>query len=137
MLQSGRSDLCCSDLRLDSCHDLNPPDLTAAASLLSLSFAMADVKLAPLFTDNMMLQRDKPVRVWCTADAAEAVSVTLAGKTAATKADAAGAWIVELPALKEGRALELQVKGNNELALKNIIMGDIWVCSGPFRTDDW
>jgi sialate O-acetylesterase len=104
--------------------------ITAAASLLALSSAMADVKLAPLFTDNMMLQRDKPVRIWGTADAAEAVSVTLAGKTAATKADAAGAWIVELPALSEGTALELQVKGNNELALKNIIMGDIWVCSG-------
>ena len=82
--------------------------ITAAASLLALSSAMADVKLAPLFTDNMMLQRDKPVRIWGTADAAEAVSVTLAGKTAATKADAAGAWIVELPALSEAQQLKLK-----------------------------
>jgi len=104
--------------------------ITTLASMLALSSAMADVKLATLFGDNMMLQRDKPVRVWGTAEAGEAVAVTLAGKSVTTKADASGAWLVELPALSEGKALELHVKGNNELTLKNIIVGDIWVCSG-------
>ena len=92
--------------------------------------ASADVRLPKIFTDNMMLQRDMPVRVWGWADANEAVSVTLAGKSAATKTDDKGEWKIELPALKTGDNLQLTVKGNNELTLTNVIVGDIWVCSG-------
>jgi sialate O-acetylesterase len=100
-----------------------------AAGLASLP-ATADVRLPKIFTDNMMIQRDQPVRVWGWADAGEAVSVTLSGKSASAKADAAGRWALELPPIKAGENLELTVKGNNTLALKNILIGDIWVCSG-------
>ncbi len=92
--------------------------------------ATADVRLPKIFTDNMLLQRDLPVRVWGWADAGEDVSVALAGKSAAAKADDKGQWALELPALKAGENLELTVKGKNELTLKNILIGDIWVCSG-------
>ena len=91
---------------------------------------MADVRLPKIFTDNMMLQRDLPVRVWGWADAGEAVSVTLAGKNAATQANKNGQWAIELPAVKAGENLELTVKGKNTVTLKNVLMGDIWVCSG-------
>jgi sialate O-acetylesterase len=57
--------------------------------------------------------------------------VSFATKSANTKADDKGAWKVELPAMKEGEKLELTVKGKNPpVTLKNIILGDIWVCSG-------
>lgn len=92
--------------------------------------AAADVRMPKIFTDNMMLQRDLPVRVWGWADAGEGVSVTLAGKKAATKADDKGEWALELPAMKAGENLELAVTGNNSLTLKNILIGDIWVFSG-------
>ena len=92
--------------------------------------AMADVRLPKFFTDNMMLQRDLPVRVWGWADADEAVSVALKGTTVATKANDKGEWTMELPAIKSGENLELTVQGNNTLTLKNILVGDIWVCSG-------
>lgn len=92
--------------------------------------AVADVRLPKIFTDNMMLQRDMPVRVWGWAEPGEEVTVAMAGKTAMIKADAAGKWKLELPALKEGENLELTVKGRNSLSLKNVIIGDIWVCSG-------
>ena len=104
--------------------------LLLAGILAAALPAAADVRLPKIFTDNMMFQRDMPVRVWGWADAGEEVSVALSGKTATTKADAVGKWKAELPALKEGESLELTVKGKNSLALKNVIIGDIWVCGG-------
>jgi len=92
--------------------------------------AAADVRLPKFFTDNMMLQRDQPVRVWGWADGGEAVSVALKGTTVATKANDKGEWALELPAMKSGENLELTVQGNNTQSLKNIVLGDIWVCSG-------
>lgn len=92
--------------------------------------ACADVRLANIFTDNMMLQRDQPIRIWGWADPNETVSVALVGTTATTKADAKGQWLVELSALKQGTNLALTVTGKNTLVLKNVIVGDVWLCSG-------
>jgi sialate O-acetylesterase len=99
-------------------------------SLLAVGIASAEVRLAQIFSNDMMLQRDVPVRVWGWADTGEVVSVTFAGASKETKADATGNWAVALPALKEGKGLEMLVKGKNQVVLKNLIMGDIWVCSG-------
>ncbi|MEI7908262.1 MAG: sialate O-acetylesterase [Verrucomicrobiota bacterium] len=109
-----------------------PAILLASASLAVLTStpATADVRLPKIFTDDMMLQRDLPLHVWGWADAGEAVSVTLAGKSATTKTADSGTWSLELPAVKAGENLELTVHGNNSLTLKNIIIGDLWVCSG-------
>ena len=103
--------------------------LCASAALTALP-ATADVRLPKIFTDNMMVQRDLPVRVWGWADAGEAVSVTLAGHSAKTKTADNGIWSLELPAVKAGENLDLTIQGNNSLTLKNVIVGDIWVCSG-------
>jgi sialate O-acetylesterase len=92
--------------------------------------AAAEVQLPKTFSDNMMLQRDQPVRVWGWADALEEVTASLAGQSATTKADALGQWSLSLPAIKEGDNLEMTVKGKNSITLKNILIGDIWVCSG-------
>ncbi|MFT4551266.1 MAG: sialate O-acetylesterase, partial [Verrucomicrobiales bacterium] len=104
--------------------------LLLAASIASAIPAAADVRLPKIFTNHMMLQRDLPVHVWGWAEPGEDVSVALAGKNATAKASADGQWSVKLPALKEGENLELTITGNNNLILKNIIVGDIWVCSG-------
>lgn len=92
--------------------------------------ALADVRLPLIFTDNMVVQRNQPIRVWGWAEPEEMVTVTLSGKQAAAKADAKGGWAVELPAMKEGENLELIVAGKNAITLTNVIVGDIWVCSG-------
>jgi sialate O-acetylesterase len=92
--------------------------------------AVADVRLPKIFTDNMMVQRDQPIRVWGWAEAGEAVSVSMNGANAAATADAKGQWLVELPVLKQGEKLELTVKGKNAIVLKNVIVGDVWLCSG-------
>lgn len=95
-----------------------------------LADARADVRLPRFFTDNMMLQRERPVRVWGWAAPGEDVKVTLADRNAAAKADEKGRWSVELPAMKEGENLELTVTGRNSITLKNVIVGDIWLCGG-------
>ena len=101
------------------------------SALLATGWAQAaGVRLPTIFTDNMMVQRDLPVRVWGWADAGETVTVTLAGTTATTNADAKGQWALELPAIKAGETLDLTVKGNNTVTLTNVLAGDIWVCSG-------
>jgi sialate O-acetylesterase len=92
--------------------------------------AAADVTLAKVFTDNMMFQRKQPIRVWGTAEAGEEVSVALGKKSAKATTSAEGKWMAELPAVLVGDNLELAIKGKNTLSLKNIIIGDIWVCSG-------
>lgn len=105
--------------------------LTLTAGAFISQNAQADVKMPTIFTDNMMFQRDQPIRVWGWAEPGEDVSVTFATKSATAKADEKGDWKVELPAMKEGENLELTVKGKNPpITLKNIILGDIWVCSG-------
>ncbi len=106
-------------------------DLLLLASLIASAMpAVADVRLPRIFTDDMMLQRDLPVRVWGWADPGEEVSVTLAGKSAKARTSDGGQWSLELPAMKTGENLELTVKGKNSVTLKNVILGDIWVCSG-------
>jgi sialate O-acetylesterase len=104
----------------------------ACLALVCLSVPLgADVVPAPLFTDNAVLQRDKPIPVWGTADAGEKISVTFAGQTISTVADASGKWRGVLPPLSASATpAELVIKGNNTITLANILVGDVWLASG-------
>jgi sialate O-acetylesterase len=105
--------------------------LTLLALLYLGAPARADVVPAPLFTDNAVLQREKPVPVWGRADAGEKVSVTFAGSTVATTADAAGRWRVDLPAQRASATpADLVIKGNNAITLANVLVGEVWLASG-------
>jgi len=105
--------------------------LILTVALLSLAAsASADIRLPNLFSDNMVLQRDKAIKVWGWADPDEKVKVLLSGNAAEAKADANGEWRVELPAMKAGGPHELTVTGKNSLKLANILVGEVWVCSG-------
>ncbi|NQT39449.1 MAG: sialate O-acetylesterase, partial [Planctomycetes bacterium] len=76
--------------------------------------AMGEVRLPKIFTTNMVLQQELPITVWGWADRGEKITVTLAGKSASTEADADGKWRVDLPAMKaDGRAQTLSVAGTN------------------------
>lgn len=86
---------------------------------------------APLFTDNAVLQRDKPVPVWGTAEAGEKVSVAFAGQSRSTTADAAGRWRVDLaPLPANAEPAELVITGTNTLTFANILVGEVWLVSG-------
>lgn len=108
----------------------------ASALLLTIAFYVrADVKLPPVFSDHMVLQRDLAAPVWGTAAPDEEVTVTIAGQTKATKADAQGKWRVKLDALKVGDPLTLTVKGKNTLTITDVLVGEVWVGSGQSNMD--
>jgi sialate O-acetylesterase len=93
--------------------------------------ARADVRLSNLFGDSMVLQRDLPVAVWGQADAGEKITVSFAGARAEAVADAAGNWSLKLPAFPESSdGRELTVAGKNTITIRNVAVGDVWVCSG-------
>lgn len=105
--------------------------LPCLALLCLAHLAQAKVTPAPLFTNNAVLQRDKPVPVWGTADAGENVVVTFGNQTVGTTADANGQWRVTLaPMPANGIGAKLVIKGTNTLALDNIVVGEVWLASG-------
>ncbi|HLX64817.1 MAG TPA: sialate O-acetylesterase [Planctomycetota bacterium] len=97
---------------------------------LAAPMLRADVKLPAIIGDNMALQQGIAVPIWGWADPGEEVSVTIAGQTKSAKAGDDKKWSVKLDALKAGGPLEMTVKGKNTLTLKNILVGEVWVCSG-------
>jgi sialate O-acetylesterase len=98
--------------------------------LLSLQSAFADVKLPALISDNMILQRHIRIPIWGTADPGEKVTIMFGDQKIAVTADNDGKWIAKLKSMKAGGPFDMTVKGKNEIMLRNILIGDIWVCSG-------
>ena len=102
--------------------------------LLALAFgvfrARADVTPNPLFADNAVLQQDMKVPVWGTAEPGEPVTVEFAGQSVSTTADAAGKWLVRLAPMKAGGPNTLMISGKNKIVLTNILVGEVWICSG-------
>ncbi|MDF1862868.1 MAG: sialate O-acetylesterase [Verrucomicrobiales bacterium] len=107
--------------------------LSAVVTLaLSASIAKAELKLPSIFGHHMVLQRDLENPVWGWADPGTDVSVTFAGKTVTAKADADGQWKVKTQALPgSSHALNMTIKSGAEtITFSNIVMGEVWVCSG-------
>ena len=92
--------------------------------------ATADVTLPSIIGDNMVLQRDMPLPVWGSADPGEKVTVKLCGKTASATADDKGKWRVKLGEMSAGGPFDMTVAGKNTITVKNILVGEVWVCSG-------
>jgi hypothetical protein len=102
----------------------------ALFSAALLAPARADVSLPSLFSDHAVLQRDKAVPVWGWADPGEEVSVSFGGQSKSTKAGADGKWRVSLDKLKTGEPGTLTVKGKNTIAVNDVLVGEVWLCSG-------
>ncbi|MCX6895023.1 MAG: sialate O-acetylesterase [Verrucomicrobia bacterium] len=91
----------------------------------------ADLKLAGVFTDHMVLQRDMPVPVWGWADAGERVTVEFAGQKKIAVADAAGKWSVKLDPMPVSAAPQtLTARGVSVVTKTDVLVGDVWLCSG-------
>lgn len=92
--------------------------------------SFSKVKPASLFTNNLVLQRNKIINVWGKADVGEKVTVTFDNQSKHTVADANKYWKIELDPMSAGGPYEMKIKGENEILLKNILIGEVWVCSG-------
>jgi sialate O-acetylesterase len=104
--------------------------LTCLLGLLAWA-AHANVVLPRVLGHNMVLQRNKPVAIWGTAAPGEAVGVRFASQNPRTTADAAGHWQVTLaPLAASATPADLVVSGSNTIRLRNILVGEVWLCSG-------
>ncbi len=108
-------------------------NLTFLICFFSITFSVlhAEVKLPRIFSDNMVLQRDKPIKVWGWADKNETVEVSFLDQQKKVKADKNGNWTILLTPVSHGGPYTMQVKGkNNSITFQNILIGEVWLCSG-------
>lgn len=90
----------------------------------------ADIKLPKLVGNHMVLQRNKPITIWGWADAGEKVTVNFAGKMGSVTTPKSGLWKLQLKAMPAGGPYTMTIKGKNTITLNDILLGDVWICSG-------
>lgn len=100
--------------------------------LLVFTFNLfSQVMLPKILGHNMVLQQLKEVPVWGTASPGEKISVNFAGQNKTTATDNSGKWSVKLSPMKASfTPREMIIKGSNTIVLKNILVGEVWLCSG-------
>jgi sialate O-acetylesterase len=97
----------------------------------SVSTLKAEVRLPSIFSSHMVVQQKKPIRIWGTASANEKVAVSVDGGDAVNATSAAdGTWEAELAALDAGGPHTIKVTGSNTIELTDVLVGEVWVCSG-------
>jgi sialate O-acetylesterase len=111
--------------------------LSGRIFVLSVSFFLflpaivkAEVRLPQIFSSDMVLQQGRENPIWGWADKGEKIVLDFNGKIIKTKAGADGRWKAILPVMNYGNPLTLTIKGKNTLRLENILIGEVWVCSG-------
>lgn len=90
----------------------------------------ANIRLPKIFGDHMVLQRDRPAKIWGWADKGESIQLFIDGQSYRTTAGQDGKWIIALKAFPAGGPHEINIKGKNEIRLQDVLFGDVWVCSG-------
>ncbi|MFZ4634141.1 MAG: sialate O-acetylesterase [Saprospiraceae bacterium] len=103
------------------------------AAMLHFPFLQAQHRLsfAPLFTDHMVLQRDKPIVVWGTAKPNATVQVRLDDEAIELLANEAGQWKATLEARPASGPFVLSIRAKNKLVqLNDVLVGDVWICAG-------
>ena len=111
-------------------QDLARAARTLCLTLFTCALLQADVRLPSIVGDGMVLQRDSALNIWGWADPGEAVSVAFRKQQLAAIADADGKWQVQLEPLKAGGPDTMEIKGSNEILLRDILVGDVWIASG-------
>ena len=106
--------------------------LSLLLSLVNVGAVFADVKLPAVISDNMVLQQGMEVPIWGWAEPGEHINVTFSkhGMGWGIIADKEGKWRFTIPEPKQGGPYELIFKGKNTITIKNIVVGEVWVCSG-------
>jgi sialate O-acetylesterase len=110
--------------------------------LLSVT-VYCQVRLPRLISDGMVLQRESIVKIWGYAAINEEIAIRFIDSTYHSKADCKGAWHILLPELKAGGPYEMQIQASNMITISDILVGDVWVCSGqsnmelPMRRVSW
>ncbi|MFY7839565.1 MAG: sialate O-acetylesterase [Lacibacter sp.] len=94
--------------------------------------SQATIKLPYFFSDNMVLQQQTDAAIWGWAKAGSTVKVSTSWNKASysTKADANGKWKVKVKTIQAGGPYTITVSDGNAVTLKNVLLGEVWLCSG-------
>lgn len=92
--------------------------------------AFADVRLPKIFGDHMVLQRDKPITIWGWAAPKEKITIQLNKQSKSVVTGKNGEWRISLGPEGAGGPFQLIVKGKNTITISDILIGEVWLCSG-------
>jgi len=98
--------------------------------LVAVQKTSSQVVLPQIVRDSMVLQRDAKINVWGWASSGENVNISFNKKNYTAKTSADGKWKIVLPAMKAGGPYTMTITGKNKITLKDILIGDVWFCSG-------
>lgn len=98
--------------------------------LVQTNAVISQIRLPRLVSDGVILQRNEKVKIWGWASPKEKIKLQFKSKTYSTEADQQGNWIIILPAQKAGGPYQMTLKASNEIIIKDILFGDVWICSG-------
>src|SRR4030042_7058863 len=98
--------------------------------ILIFQTGLCEVRLPRLISDGMVLQRDVPVKIWGWGAFGEKVTIDFCGNSYSGITGAEGKWTITLSELNAGGPFEMLIKSENEIILKNILVGEVWICSG-------
>ena len=84
----------------------------------------------PLFADDMVLQRNMEDPIWGWTQPGQQVTISMNGKTATATADSDGKWVAKIGPFEAGGPFELTISGPQTVKLTNVLVGDVWICSG-------
>ncbi len=104
--------------------------LPLATSACFVQDTQAALEVASVFGDNMVLQRDKDLPIWGTAEPGTNVTVELADHSTTATAGEDGRWIARLKPISAGGPHNLHVNGDGSAVVKNVLVGEVWICSG-------
>lgn len=104
----------------------------AALSILVLGRAFANIRLPAVIGNNMVLQRNSSTKIWGWSEPGEKIFITTSWNNHldSTRADGNASWQLTLPTPGAGGPYTITIKGNNTIVLQNILIGEVWVCSG-------
>lgn len=91
---------------------------------------LGQIKLPRIIRDSMVLQRDVPLKLWGWASPNEVININFRQKKYKTRADESGKWIIKLNPQSFGGPFNLIISGKNTVTIHNILIGDVWFCSG-------
>jgi sialate O-acetylesterase len=144
-MQDNNSDICLSSIKSDQKYFdylyfkiLIPIMKTSFLKAVTLLFLLnvlgesgkSQVKLPPFFKNKMVLQKGIKIPVWGWASPGEKVTVSLDKNSVTTRTGKDGKWKISLPEMNYGGPYKMTVKGKNLLVFENILIGDVWLCSG-------
>ncbi|MCD0487117.1 sialate O-acetylesterase [Pedobacter sp. MC2016-14] len=102
----------------------------AAILLLSNAISFGQIKLPKLISNGMVLQRNETIKIWGWSAPNERISLKFNKKQYLSQADRNGSWVIQLPPQKAGGPYEMIFQASNQLVLKDILFGDVFLCSG-------